>query len=240
MKFSYIVFVVLSFIFSLVSNGDILTKLNVKYGISETPTNTMVWVSFKRHKAFGNPPYDTQVDRIKSDSYVNLALASYYNASKINTTGLACESVKYENDIVTFKYSCASVRVVEVIKNRECSSPTQSQNQVLSAQAQKEVKTQPSETSGTTSKESAQAQKEVKTQPCLEKPVSQKNVQTTADCTNEEVKKPVKIASTSQVKENLEEIAESKLKKPQETQKEDSSLSETKLNTCKINHADSR
>ena len=217
MKFSYIVFVVLSFIFSLVSNGDILTKLNVKYGISQTPTNTMVWVSFKRHKAFGNPPYDTQVDRIKSDSYVNLALASYYNASKINTTGLACESVKYENDIVTFKYSCASVRVVEVVKNRECSSPTQSQNQVLSAQAQKEVKTQPR----------------------LEKPVSQKNAQTTADCTNEEVKKPVKIASTSQVKENLEEIAESKLNKPQETQKEDSSLSETKLNTCKINHADS-
>ena len=217
MKFSYIVFVVLSFIFSLVSNGDILTKLNVKYGISQTPTNTMVWVSFKRHKAFGNPPYDTQVDRIKSDSYVNLALASYYNASKINTTGLACESVKYENDIVTFKYSCASVRVVEVVKNRECSSPTQSQNQVLSAQAQKEVKTQPR----------------------LEKPVSQKNAQSTAGCTNEEVKKPVKIASTSQVKENLEEIAESKLNKPQETQKEDSSLSETKLNTCKINHADS-
>ena len=87
---------------------------------------------------------------------------------------------------------------------------------------------------------SAQAQKEVKTQPRLEKPVSQRNAQTTADCTNEEVKKPVKIASTSQVKENLEEIAETKLNKPQETQKEDSSLSETKLNTCKINHADSR
>lgn len=95
-----------------------------RYNVMQTVNGIEVSVSFFRHKTFGNPADDEEVDVIMSKEYASRALMAYFRVSRANIKGLYCKNFVYNNDVVTFVYQCSSIEILQLLPQNQVMQTT--------------------------------------------------------------------------------------------------------------------